>query len=726
MSTVTPHINTCDDLPPVVGVVEAPPVSVNDLPTGWDGDTPVPRFVLVGKAKGAIQDEWPDLIPTNTEVSQHLRGKGNKVGIEPASIGCTAIDIDADDEATVAAVEELCVRELGPPDLRVASGTHPHVHLIYRALLDDGNKRNFHVPKLADGAKLGEIICRRSYVIIYDAAAWRGFIQRVLDGEVPDQPDQAFDFLPAPKKHPNGHSPAGLVPGNRNNEGYRLFQLRAADPEACEEVKRQLSAAGLPDKEIESVYASALNSEVAKKKMKEDAEDGITVVHTPAYYAELLLTNANIGKRLAFDKVTGLWHRWDGIRWRPDRTFATLREVSHMCVSTARLGKYKKADAYWGRFARDVLDQLMWHLTLEPNSMDTHRHLLGTPVGTVDLRTGELVTPQPEWLITKSTTVAPDFESQPVRFLRFLREIAPHANDEEWVTYIQRYLGYALTGEINDHRCQFWHGGGTNGKSALWELVSKILGPDYFAKAETKMLEVRRGEAHSTELTVTRGKRLVVVSEVQDKHLNVGRFKDLTGDSEISGRGMRENSTSWPRYCKLLLVGNQRPKLAAVDSAIRRRIRQVPFTQDFSERRDAKLETDLLAEAPAVLAWLIEGAKMFYAADKSIGDDPTSVQLATDSYFISQDVLRQWCEDCIEIAPTGNVTNGQLKASFEEWAKDAGVEARYKQQEAIELVSVTTSGEHTQYRLHGKRVRGFKGLRANNVEEIKLPSQLSP
>lgn len=99
--------------------------------------------------------------------------------------------------------------------------------------------------------------------------------------------------------------------------------------------------------------------------------------------------------------------------------------------------------------------------------------LLGTPGGTVDLRTGELRPARRDDMITKLTACAPSNPgTRPERWLDFLHEIFD--GDIELVEFMQRAAGYALTGLTTEHRLLFLYGTGRNGKSVFLNTLSYI------------------------------------------------------------------------------------------------------------------------------------------------------------------------------------------------------------------------------------------------------------
>ena len=80
----------------------------------------------------------------------------------------------------------------------------------------------------------------------------------------------------------------------------------------------------------------------------------------------------------------------------------------------------------------------------------------------------------------------------------------------------------------------------------------------------------------------------------------------MTGGDRISARFMRQDFFEFIPQFKLTIVGNHKPVLRNVDEAARRRFLIVPFEHK-PKNPDRELEQKLMAEAPGILQWMIEG-----------------------------------------------------------------------------------------------------------------------
>ena len=304
---------------------------------------------------------------------------------------------------------------------------------------------------------------------------------------------------------------------------------------------------------------------------------------------------------------------------------------------------------------------------------------LDTPGGTVDLATGALGPAAPAG--PRVTAVAPAETADCPLWRRFLAEAM--SGDAGRVAFLQRFCGYALTGETGEHALLFGLGEGGNGKSVFTNTVRGIFG-SYAAVAAPDLLaqgaERRAGQggyrsAHSAEVAMLEGARLVTASETEEGRVWAdGRLKLLTGGDPITARFLgRDPFTFTPRF-KLVVVGNHMPVLRTVDAAIRRRLCVVPFAHQ-PPLPDIRLETKLRAEWPAILRWMIEGC---LAWQGRVGDGgsglgrPPAVDAATDSYLAGQDLVGQFLAEWCARGPSFLETAGDLYAAWCAFSRAAG------------------------------------------------------
>jgi len=353
------------------------------------------------------------------------------------------------------------------------------------------------------------------------------------------------------------------------------------------------------------------------------------------------------GEHLRFCHSTGSWYNWNGVYWAKDQTtivFQWARElVRQLAQDQDERKRYitNKTSFASGveRFAKGDPK-----IAVTVDYWDSDQWLLGTPGGTVDLRTGLLRDSQRHDGITKITSVAP-LDSGCPQWLQFLKETT--ADDKELIRFLQQWCGYGLTGSIREHALVFVYGPGGNGKGVFVNVVTKILG-DYVATAAMDTFTASHSDKHPTDLAKLRGARLVTASETEEgRAWAESRIKQMTGGDRISARFMRQDFFEYDPQFKLTIIGNHKPVLRNVDDAAKRRFLIVPFEKK-PKVPDLNLEEKLLAEAPAILQWMISGC-LDWQVNGLV--KPPIVVTATDEYFADQDLFAQWLGEACECDP---------------------------------------------------------------------------
>ena len=217
------------------------------------------------------------------------------------------------------------------------------------------------------------------------------------------------------------------------------------------------------------------------------------------------------GENWRFDHTVHKWFHWDGQRWARDN----CRLVGYLIAEHLRAAgtATKSPGIASAKTARGMETFASAHpnIALTNERWDADPWLLGTPAGTVDLRTGHIHSAKPDVHITKLVAVAPG-EGDPALWLRFLSEAV--AGDAEMIGFLQRWCGYCLTGSTQEHAFAFIHGPGGNGKSVFLNAIAGILG-EYAATAAMETFAEARNDRHSTELAMLKGARLVTASETE-------------------------------------------------------------------------------------------------------------------------------------------------------------------------------------------------------------------
>jgi putative DNA primase/helicase len=256
--------------------------------------------------------------------------------------------------------------------------------------------------------------------------------------------------------------------------------------------------------------------------------------------------------------------------------------------------------------------------------------------------------------------------------LKFLHRIMD--DNEHLIGFLQRAIGYTLTGSARERALLLLHGSGANGKSTLIETVSAMLG-DHAKSTRAETLMVKTYDtAIPNDIAALKGARMVSTSETEEgKRLAEALVKNLTGGDSISARFLRGEYFTFRAAFKLWLATNHKPTIRGTDRAIWDRIRLVPFNVRIpDEEQDKELPGKLLEELPGILAWAMQGCLQW---QKTGLGTPAEVQAATDSYRAEMDILASFIEDRCVVADGARATSKELWGEYQSWCQETGEHA---------------------------------------------------
>lgn len=410
-----------------------------------------------------------------------------------------------------------------------------------------------------------------------------------------------------------------------------------------------------------------------------NGQDAEAEVRPPAYSDEALalLFSARHKDRLRYVAAFNRWMIREPAVWRPDETLRALDLAREVCrEAAAAYGDPRGASAVASAKTVSAVERLARadrRHAATADQWDADPWLLNTPAGVVDLQTGHTRPHRPGDMFTKMTAVAPGGGCP--RWMSFLDEIT--CGDKDFVAYLQRFIGYTLTGVIRDHAFAFLWGPGGNGKSVLLGTVAAMLG-DYSITAMPDVFTLTRNEQHATNVAALRGARMVVVPETEEGNpWAESRIKSLTGGDRVSARIMRSDTFQFNPQFKLWIAGNHRPVLRNPGPAMRRRLHLMPMLY-VPAKPDPELPEALTAELPGILAWAIQGCLDWQREGLN---PPEAVTSATSAYFAEEDLIAEWVGERCESLPMARTPARRAFSDWKQWAtkrgEDPGTEKRF-------------------------------------------------
>jgi len=302
------------------------------------------------------------------------------------------------------------------------------------------------------------------------------------------------------------------------------------------------------------------------------------------------------------------------------------------------------------------------------NELDKDAMLLGCKNGVICLNTGTLLAPNPAMLITRQVNANYNLDSKCPTWLKFLNEC--FMGNEETITYIQKALGYSLTGLVKEEVLHFCFGMGRNGKSVFANVITKLMG-DYAITAPAEMLMCKDRNGPNNDIARLCGSRLVLANETRsDQRFDDLTIKTLVSTERIAARFLySELFEFWPSF-KIWIRGNHKPLITDESNGAWRRIRLVPFENNLSEDKvDSNLESKLLAEKEGILAWMVQGTLKW----NHEGLDPSSqIKVASNQYRDDCDVIGEFVRENYVLSPNQRIAQSTLWEHWKLWTETNG------------------------------------------------------
>lgn len=297
------------------------------------------------------------------------------------------------------------------------------------------------------------------------------------------------------------------------------------------------------------------------------------------------------------------------------------------------------------------------------DELNTDPLLLNCVNGTIDLKTGVIRPHNPADRLTQITNVEFDPNAVCPKWEETLSLIFD--GNASLIRYVQRLLGYSLSGSTGEHILPISYGSGFNGKSTLWNTTADLLG-DYAYLANDDLLLGDKSN-HPTEKAALYQKRFVAISEPErGSQLKESRVKELTGDRYITARGMNENFWTFQRTHTFWISSNHLPKITGTDDGIWRRVKLIPFVVDLREKVKPVPDFDkwlVKHEGPGILAWLVRG---FLDYQEHGLQEPKTITEATGKYRGDSDTLGEFLAEYTVDEVDAEVTASELFKAFSE------------------------------------------------------------
>jgi putative DNA primase/helicase len=318
--------------------------------------------------------------------------------------------------------------------------------------------------------------------------------------------------------------------------------------------------------------------------------------------------------------------------------------------------------------------------------------------GVIDLRDGTLREHDPNLMLMQRTPVAYDPTAPITRWQAFLDRVMPDQDDQQ---YLQRIVGYSMTGKIGERALFLHHGVGANGKSVFLQVMSHIVG-EYGQVVPRSTLLVSQNEQHPEAVARMVGKRFLQTSETAaGRRLDEEIVKGLTGGELQTARFMHKGSFDFRPTGKIHYVTNHLPRLTDAES-IWERIFLVSWRVSIPKaERDLDLTDKLITEDVGILAWAVRGAMAWHESGLAV---PSTADEGLVSYRREQDIFGEFLAERVAPSPGTQTQAATLYGAYQAWAFQSGLKPMSAQ-------SFTATMKERGYKMYrSAQRRGFEGI----------------
>jgi len=463
---------------------------------------------------------------------------------------------------------------------------------------------------------------------------------------------------------------AGAYDPEKNRNGYNEKQFDdvwRTDPRQITPATLYFMAKQFGDDKVQITYGDTFNGQV---------------------FAELHLG------RLKYVYPARKWIRWDERRWSwcsggeaLEAAKATAQEVLRRAAEdfqrdpSSAEAKRKLSQAQQSFNLKRLEPMLIcaaaeteMHVT-EMSELDANPMLLGCRNGVIDLKNGQLLWPQPEMLITKQVDAEYHKEAPCPQWEKFLVDIM--LGDRETIDYLQKAVGYTLTGNVSEELLHFAYGTGRNGKSVFANILRRLMN-DYALVAPAEMLMQRdRGGSANNDVARLVGARLLLANETRNgQAMDDLALKTLVSTEAIAARFLHHEFFEFRPTHHIWMRGNHKPLVRDESEGAWRRIRLLPFELDLSPADvDSELEEKLWSEREGILSWAVTGCLRWQG--EGLESSPR-IRGASASYRKDCDLFGEFIDEQCVLDKSARVIQRELWRGYQFWCGENGVKAGSK------------------------------------------------
>jgi putative DNA primase/helicase len=426
----------------------------------------------------------------------------------------------------------------------------------------------------------------------------------------------------------------------------------------------------------------------------------------------------NMGAKLLFcEETKDLWHLEEYLWWKRIEPYYFLRDLNKFLLANYPDNNVDEA------YLNNIFTTIKYHIPHTTKTMDSNHIcftdcMLDMTNFTTSKHDEDLLSTHfiPKYYTELSTNTLehPAWD----HFLKtsLVEKEDPLTTDPELINLTQEMMGYFLVPNPKKGQTAFFLvGDGANGKSVLLEILKEIVGREFVSASSIESLTNDKFGLPSLI-----GKKVNICNEEESKHIRVDKFKALVSGDEVEGQYKFGDHFKYIPRVKFVFATNNTPGFTDLNHATLRRVKILPFNRRFNESdpdTDPDLLEKLIPEIPAILAWVLEGAKRFL--DNGYKFSPSRQSKTAHDTFadeVSSGVM--FFREAYNISPSLFTSNDDLYASYKSWCEKNGRKPLASHNFGKNLLSSFVNLKSITRTVEGRSLRGRNCALKNPEDDI--------
>ena len=339
-------------------------------------------------------------------------------------------------------------------------------------------------------------------------------------------------------------------------------------------------------------------------------------------------------------------------------------------------------------------------------------------------RTMQTEPPNPQYLFTYCFPFDYNPSATCPHFQHFMAEIL----DQPFRDRVLIYLGYCCTPSLSLQKAQIWFGGGSNGKTVLFEVFSSL-----FGKLVSQLPLQQFSERF--QLVAIRNKLLNYHPDLPSKRLqDEGQIKSAITDKTLESDEKNAPISKWRNITKHIYGCNRvpLPPHNPTDGFFRRwEIIEFPYTfyQPADELYDPtnphhklkhdfeQLVFDLQSESTGIINYLMTFLPRIAELDR------TNLKAIKNDWYLHSENTLQFIMDCDTSNPEAYTPAQELYLSYKKWATDKGLR-NLESMKSLSLNLADVGVNHDRIKHEGEFIYIYRGIKVPEKWRIVIAPPL--